>query len=147
MPNSSASGKKAHTPQISFLGKWGHNPIWQGLAVLVVAAIAMAIAHASIGTARSVWLAGATFLLLFTAANPLLGIFKHRWGLYLALSIPVYIALTATIIYVATALSSIGLDEMFEFRAFFALELIFYFLVTGLVGIYRLVLSMLKEMK
>lgn len=146
MPDDPASGSDATTPRITFLGKRGHNPLWQGFAVLLVAAIAMAIAHSSIGTGRSIWLVAATFLLFFTAANPLLGIFKHGWVRYLALSLPVYVALTVAIIYIATALSGTRLGEMADFRAFFTLEVLFYVIITGLVGVYRLILSMITEM-
>jgi hypothetical protein len=147
MPDEPAPGSDATAPRITFLGKRGHNPLWQGLAVLLAASIAMAIAHTSIGTIRSIWLVAATFLLFFTAANPLLGIFKHGWGRYLALSVPVYAGLTVAIIFLAKTLSGTGLGEIAEFRAFFALEALFYVIVTGLVGIYRLVLSMITEMK
>lgn len=143
MPDSTTvrNGQRAFT----FAGKKSHNPVMQGLALLAITLAAVIMSHIVHYDDKSEWYMAATFLLLFTAGNPIMGIFRKQWGKYVGLSLVVYIALTGLVLLATQGIARVSLQELGDFKYFFTIEFIFYFLVTGLVGLYRFIIQILHE--
>jgi hypothetical protein len=121
------------------------NPLYQGMAAYIMALLAGAIGTVISPDVKTEWYLAGTFLLLFAAGNPILGIFRKNWYSYILISTGVYLLLIAAIISTTHSLARVGLMELQDFQFFFVIVFIFYFLVTGLVGIYRFIIKILQE--
>lgn len=135
------TGDRAFT----FAGKKSHNPFIQGMALFVITLAAVILSHIVHVDDKSEWYMAATFLLLFTAGNPIIGIFRKQWGKYVGLSLIVYLLLTTLVLLATQGIARVGLEELGDFKYFFTIEFIFYFMVTGLVGLYRFIIQILHE--
>lgn len=121
------------------------NPLYQGVAAYIMALLAAAVGTVISPDIKTEWYLAGTFLLLFAAGNPILGIFRKNWYTYILFSTIVYLFLMAAIIGTTHSLARVGLLELDDFQFFFIIVFIFYFLVTGLVGIYRFIIKILQE--
>ncbi len=121
------------------------NPLYQGAAAYIMALLAAAVGTVISGDIKTEWYLAGTFLLLFAAGNPILGIFRRNWYSYILLSTVVYLFLITAIIATTHSLARVGILELDDFQFFFIIVFIFYFLVTGLVGIYRFIIKILQE--
>lgn len=131
--------------QFTLAGKSSYNPVIQGVALLLITLAAVILGHLFHIDEKSEWYMAATFLLLFTAGNPIMGIFRKRWYRYVGISFLVYIALTIAVLAATQAIARVSLQELGDFKFFFTIEAIFYILVTGLVGLYRFIIQILNE--
>lgn len=140
-PNHTDTGFRS----ITSTGNKSHNPVIQGIALFLVALAAIILGHIMHLDEKSEWYMAATFLLLFTAGNPIMGIFRKQWGRYVGISLLVYIVLTLALLVTTQGIARVSLQELGDFKYFFTIEFIFYFLVTGLVGLYRFIIQILHE--
>jgi nitrate reductase NapE component len=84
-------------------------------------------------------------MLLFAAANPILGIFQKRWPRYVLFSFIAFgVTLTLTL-FLAQATAGSPLRDLTQFQMFFVAACVFFLASTGLVGLYRFILRLLQD--
>lgn len=139
MPDPHRTGHR----QVQFAGKPYHSPVLQGIAILVSIIITVSASHIMHISETAEWYMTATFLLLFTAGNPIMGIFKQRWYPYIGKSFLVYLVLFGLALGITEGMARVGLQELGGFKYFFLIIFIFYLMITFLVGLYRLIIKIL----
>ena len=131
---------------ITLFGQSKLNPVIQATTLFIITSIVMVIASES-NTGEDVeWLIAASSILLFATANPIIGIFKKKWLVYIVVSFVVFALLMIFDILVANALAERKIEEVTEYRLIFFAEVIFYILVTFLIGIFRTIVNMMKRL-
>lgn len=127
--------------------KISRAPVGQALFILVLILIGIGISHASTENPEADWTIAATGLLLFAAANPILGIFNKRWARYVLFSAICFVVTLVATLFLAQATAGSPLGELVQFQMFFVAASVFFFVSTGLVGIYRFIIRLLQDAK
>lgn len=125
--------------------KISSSPWGQALSVFILILIGIGIAHMIPNKPTTDWTVTATGLLLFAAANPILGIFQRRWPRYVLFSIVSFAMILPATLFLTQATAGSSLSDLTHFKMFFVAAGVFFFLSTGLVGIYRFIIRLLQD--
>lgn len=123
------------------------NPFVQAGAILIFLVPVLGIANGGSADPELPWQIAATALLLFAAANPIIGIFQKRWGRYVAGSIISFVVLTAAIYALTHYMAAVRLSTLPHMRMLFISVIVFYLMITFLVMVYRNLVAMLGKME
>jgi hypothetical protein len=131
--------------QLTLLGKRNLHPFSQAFVILILILISTAIVAANRAENDSEWYFAATFLLFFTVANPILGMFKKQWKKYVLQSLGGYAVLFPAGILFTNIWALHGIRNLPVFQLLFLATFIFYFLTLFLVGVFRFLLRLIKS--
>ena len=131
--------------QLTLLGKRNLHPFSQAFVILILILISTAIVAANRAENDSEWYFAATFLLFFTVANPILGMFKKQWKKYVLQSLGGYAVLFPAGILFTNICALHGIRNLPVFQLLFLATFIFYFLTLFLVGVFRFLLRLIKS--
>ena len=120
-------------------------PLLQAALVTAMGLVALAIASASYIGEDDCWYVASTTVLLFAAGNPVLGIFASQWKKYLIHSVPAFAAVVLIIVAAAHLAAEKSLNEVAAVKYVLIAEIVFFFLINLLVGVFRFIVKMLQE--
>lgn len=121
------------------------NPIKQGVfSIILISIIAVFCLIFGIKSMYA-WSMIMAPIFMFSCYNPIIGVFKQKPIQYTLISVIVLIALSAFVLYTGNFISDFNYKETQELHLIASLVFVFYFLLSTLCVIFRIILYLLHE--
>ena len=120
------------------------NPLVLASSVLVLSVLLMFMLERTTHNEVIPWRIAATSLIFFSAASQMGGLFVKNWLRYIAISLVCFILMIMILLPVAHWISALPLRDLLYMKSMYVLAGIFYFLLNGLAGVFRVIHWMLK---
>jgi hypothetical protein len=122
------------------------NPVIQAIFVLLLWNASETVLKLFFSRFDNDLIITASAMLLYAFLNPLLGIFiKEKWLRYAGYSLASFIILTTLLFTLTIFISTTSPSQLFAAPGIFPSIIVFYILMIGLSGFYRLVMTGLRQ--
>lgn len=121
------------------------NPIKQGIASLILISIIAIICLVFAVKSMYVWSMLLAPIFMFSSYNPIIGVFKQKPIQYTITSVIVLVILASYILIAGNFISDFKYQQTQELHLIASLIFVFYFLLSTVCVIFRIILYLLHE--
>ncbi len=106
-------------------------------------AIVLSMISVGGGSAPVLWSMAATWMMTYSAASAIAGIFARRWLLYSGIGLAAYVLLCALLTALISALHKEGISELIRYPEMYAAFFLSFFFITGVAAAVRVIAKVL----